>query len=170
MTTLFLFRHGETVENAAGLYQGQTPGHLSALGMAQAESARAAVAALDIDAVLCSDLARTRHTAAIVLRGTRFTAPADTIVYTPLLRERDMGRLTGLTIAGHPADDSVESGSQCTVRARQLLELVAQRYAGKRLLVVSHGYFLRFLQAAATGQPATGIPHFANCELRRIDI
>ena len=40
MVKLYLTRHGETLENAAGVLQGQTPGHLSALGRQQAEKLR----------------------------------------------------------------------------------------------------------------------------------
>ena len=37
MTKLYLVRHGETVDNAAQIMQGQTPGKLNATGIAQAE-------------------------------------------------------------------------------------------------------------------------------------
>ena len=34
-TTLYLVRHGETVDNAAHIMQGQTPGELNDKGIAQ---------------------------------------------------------------------------------------------------------------------------------------
>ena len=37
MTTLYLVRHGETVDNAAQIMQGQTPGRLNEKGIEQAE-------------------------------------------------------------------------------------------------------------------------------------
>ena len=37
MTKLYLVRHGETVDNAAQIMQGQTPGKLNAKGIEQAE-------------------------------------------------------------------------------------------------------------------------------------
>ena len=37
MTKLYLVRHGETVDNAAHIMQGQTPGELNEAGIAQAE-------------------------------------------------------------------------------------------------------------------------------------
>lgn len=168
MITIFLLRHGETEENAAGVYQGQTPGTLSARGRRQAEAARERVATLDVDAVMCSDLRRARQTAAIVLQGTRFGKLTDGVTFTPLLRERDMGRLTGLSIANHPADESVETAGQCTARARLFLDTIRQRYEGKRLLVISHGYFLRFLQAVAERREGGDSPLFDNCEIREI--
>lgn len=169
MITLYLLRHGETVENATGYFQGQTPGHLSARGIAQAEEARARVAALDFDVVLCSDLARTRHTASIVLRGTPW-ADTGRIIYTPLLRERDMGDLTGLTIADHPIDATVENEAQCRARARKFIEMVQKAHPGQRLLVVSHGYFLRVLQAEAEGCGFHDTARITNCELRKVEI
>ena len=37
MTTLYLVRHGETVDNAAQIMQGQTPGRLNEKGIEQAD-------------------------------------------------------------------------------------------------------------------------------------
>ena len=52
-TTLYLLCHGETIENANGIFQGQTPGHLSEKGKKQAAAMRSKVARLHFDAVLC---------------------------------------------------------------------------------------------------------------------
>ena len=40
MTTLYLVRHGETVDNARQIMQGQTQGELNATGISQAEALR----------------------------------------------------------------------------------------------------------------------------------
>lgn len=162
-TEIYFLRHGETVENAAGRYQGQTAGHLSARGVAQAEAAAARVRRLGVDCVLCSDLGRTRHTASIVLAGMQLP-----IVYTPLLRERDMGSLTGKTIADNPLNATVENLEQCAARAREFLGLVRERYSGRRILAISHGYFLRVMLSVATSTPYDDIARIDNCELRRI--
>mgnify|MGYP002673943465 CR=1 FL=1 len=37
MTKLYLVRHGETMDNAAQIMQGQTPGRLNDVGIQQAE-------------------------------------------------------------------------------------------------------------------------------------
>lgn len=163
MTEIFFLRHGETVENAAGYYQGQTAGHLSERGVAQAKAVAERVQALGVDRVLCSDLGRTRHTASIVLKGTGLP-----VVYTQLLRERDMGNLTGKTIVDNPLDDTVENLAQCAVRAREFLHLVREQYAGRRILAISHGYFLRVMLSVATGKPYDDIQRIDNCELRHI--
>ena len=46
-TTIYMTRHGETIENSKGLFQGQTPGHLSPLGIEQAHSLRPRIAELE---------------------------------------------------------------------------------------------------------------------------
>ena len=40
MTTLYLVRHGETVDNAAQILQGQQQGELNETGIKQAEATR----------------------------------------------------------------------------------------------------------------------------------
>lgn len=167
-TTLYFLRHGETVENATGYFQGQTQGTLSSLGLAQARAVAPRVAALPIDAVLCSDLRRCRHTLALAMPGRPgVTLP---VVYTPLLRERDMGSLTGRPLAGAVLDATVENEARATVRAAQLVRLVRRRYAGQTLLVVSHGYFLRVLEAYIRHIGFHDTLRVANCELRRVTL
>ena len=58
MTKLFLVRHGETVDNARQLMQGQTQGELNATGVAQAEDVARRLAAEHFDAIIASDLHR----------------------------------------------------------------------------------------------------------------
>lgn len=40
MTTLYLVRHGETIDNANQIMQGQTQGELNDIGVAQAQALR----------------------------------------------------------------------------------------------------------------------------------
>lgn len=162
-TTLYLLRHGETEENAAGIFQGQRPGHLSQQGKQQAQARHEEVTSMHFDAILCSDLQRCKDTAAIVLQGSGATP-----IYTPLLRERDMGNLTGMRIAGTPLNETVENAEQVATRARAFLRLVEDSYKGQTLLVISHGYFCRILQAVIEQKSYREVPKMENCELRRI--
>lgn len=165
MNTLYVLRHGETLENATGFFQGHRPGHLSDAGRRQAAEAATEVMSRKYDAVYCSDLQRCKDTLDIVLR----TAGAECdVVYTPLLRERDMGRLTGLPVAGAVIDDTVESFDQAAIRARQFIDWIASRHSGAQLLVVSHGYFLHVLQAVVEGKTYKQVARVHNCELRRL--
>lgn len=172
-TTLYLLRHGQTAENAVGVFQGQRPGTLTARGVWQAVAARAEVARLPFEAVLCSDLDRTVRTAGIVLNcqpGSASTPDGRPIAYTPLLRERDMGRLTGRPIAGAALDESVENTAQCSARARDFLAMVRRQWPGRRLLIVSHGHFLRVLMAVAVGKEVWQMEKMDNCDIRTIEL
>lgn len=163
MITLYLARHGQTIENASGIFQGQTPGTLSESGKAQAATLCEPLSKLHFDAVYCSDLQRCKDTAAIALQRTSYTP-----VYTPLLRERDMGNLVGKPVAGAVIDDSVESAEQCAVRARQLLQMLKAQHDGQTLLLISHGYFCRIIQSVLTGIDLQDISLMNNCELKKL--
>ena len=66
MTTLYLVRHGETVDNAAQILQGQQQGELNENGIRQAEEVRDRLADEDIDAFVASDLKRSVDTCRII--------------------------------------------------------------------------------------------------------
>jgi probable phosphoglycerate mutase len=84
---LILLRHGETTWNAERRLQGHDDAPLSPRGVAQANDLQAFVRAIAPIRVVCSDLGRTRETAALLgFAG----APADR-----RLREIDMGEWTG---------------------------------------------------------------------------
>ena len=58
MTTLYLTRHGETVDNANKIMQGQTQGKLNENGVRQAYELAEKMSRLHIDAFVSSDLQR----------------------------------------------------------------------------------------------------------------
>ena len=108
-TTLYLVRHGETVDNAAHIMQGQTPGELNDKGIAQAEEVAARMADHPIDVFVSSDLKRSIQTCEIIARPHHAE-----VITTPLLRERDWGNFTGKFIPSLPQDpkdwpDDIES-------------------------------------------------------------
>lgn len=91
MTRILLIRHGESVWNADGRWQGQADPALTDRGR---EQARAAASSLGhLDAVVTSDLERAAETGAIVAR----LLGVDHVATEPALRERDAGPLSGLT-------------------------------------------------------------------------
>lgn len=115
MTTLYLTRHGETVDNANKILQGQTQGLLSPCGIEQAENLRDRMAATHLDAIVASDLRRAVDTAAII--AAPHGLPVST---TPLLRERDWGSFTGRYIPDlkdEPWPDDIETLEQLRARA-----------------------------------------------------
>ena len=90
MTKLYLVRHGETVDNAAKILQGQEPGRLNQTGVRQAEEVRDRMRNAAIDVFMASDLHRAVQTCEIIAEPHH--KPVET---TTLLRERDWGDFTG---------------------------------------------------------------------------
>lgn len=172
MTTLYLLRHGETEENRRHILQGTTPGHLTELGRAQAAQAAQGLRGVHFDALLSSDLRRCLDTSAIVAAALRRYGPGGNALHitpTRLLRERDWGSATGMVadgtarIAVPPDAESVEA---MRARARVFLDFAAATYRGQTLLVVSHGLFLRCLQAVCRGVEMADIARMENAEVR----
>lgn len=164
-TIIYLTRHGQTEENATGIFQGQSPGHLSKLGKEQAKELRGKIANLEFETILCSDLQRCRDTAAIA-----FSECSQPIAYLPLIRERDLGNLTGKKIAGATLNETVENDEAVRKRAEDFLELLRRDYAGKRIVVLSHGFFCRVLQGVIEGKSHREIALMDNCEIREFHI
>ena len=170
--TLFLIRHGETEENRLRILQGHLPGTLTPEGIKAARATAEHLANADarFDLLLCSDLLRARRTADII--GERLHLA---VRPTPLLRERDWGCITGRRIEEviRTANESpgVESVEAMFARARILLDVIRTDYPGaQRVLLVSHGLFLRVLQAAVIGTEMKAIPPMKNLEVRSLEI
>ena len=170
--TLFLIRHGETEENRLRILQGHLPGTLTPEGIRQvrerAEDLANAEAPFDL--LLCSDLLRARRTADLI--GARLHLA---VRPTPLLRERDWGSITGRRIEEviRTANEApgVESVEAMFSRARRLLDVIRTDYPdAQRVLLVSHGLFLRVLQAAVHGKEIKAIPPMKNLEVRILEI
>ena len=90
MTTLYLVRHGETVDNANQIMQGQTQGQLNDNGIKQAQLFSDEWKDKPIDVIIASDLKRSIDTAQIIAEPHHLE-----VITTPLLRERDWGSFTG---------------------------------------------------------------------------
>jgi probable phosphoglycerate mutase len=89
-----LLRHGRTEWNATGRFQGQLDSPLDVIGKAQALAAAVAVAPMEADAIVSSDLSRAADTAAAVAAETALQ-----VVLDERLREIDLGEWQGLTRA-----------------------------------------------------------------------
>ena len=166
MTTLYLMRHGETVDNALQLMQGQVPGQLNAEGLRQASQASLEWASRHLDAVVSSDLRRAVDTAAIMARPHGLD-----VVTTPLLRERDWGDFTGRYIPdlkGLPWPDNVEKLDHLLHRARRFLSFIFQRYPDQQVLAVGHGIINKAVQAVSRGCTMPEVSRMTNAEVRTI--
>lgn len=169
---LVLWRHGQTIWNAEGRYQGHTDVPLDESGIEQAERAARLLAALCPYAIVSSDLSRASETAETLSRSVGVP-----VVLDGSLRERFMAGWEGLT------HEDIEDRFPDEWAARQPAggetpEQVADRVApavekhfdtlppGGTLVVVSHGSALRLGMCRLLELPAllwSRIGPLANC-------
>ena len=167
-TILFLVRHGETVDNASQLMQGQTQGRLNDVGVSQAQKLRDELAEKHFDAIVASDLKRSVDTARILAEP--HGLEVDT---TELLRERDWGSFTGRyipSLKGEVWPDDIESLDDLLARAGRFLEYIRIRYAGKTVLSVGHGIINKAIQAVFYGKQMREVERMTNCEVRILEL
>ena len=163
-TILYLTRHGETVDNADKIMQGQRQGQLNETGIRQAEKLRDHFINTHFDAVIASDLKRSIDTARILATPHQLN-----VVTTPLLRERDWGSFTGCYIPDiqdveWPED--VEPLEMLLKRATEFLKFIKMNYNGMKVLVVGHGIINKAIQAVHYDKQMHKIERMANCEVR----
>ena len=167
-TILYLVRHGETVDNASQLMQGQTQGRLNDVGVSQAQKLRDELAEKHFDAIVASDLKRSVDTARILAEPHGLAV--DT---TELLRERDWGSFTGRyipSLKGEVWPDDIESLDDLLARAGRFLEYIRIRYAGKTVLAVGHGIINKAIQAVYYGKQMREVERMQNCEVRILEL
>jgi broad specificity phosphatase PhoE len=162
---LLVVRHGQSVWNADGRWQGQADTPLSPLGREQAREAAPRLARFGFSRVIASDLQRARLTAEILADRLGLAVEVD-----PDLREIDVGDWTGLTRdeidarwpgelaewAAGRSESTVggETRTHLTDRARSALVLAAGGSSpGDSILVVSHGALIRNLDRSLGLRP-----------------
>lgn len=140
-TTLLLLRHGESVWNAEGRWQGQSGTGLTETGRQQAADVARELAIDPPAAVYASDLQRTRETAAIVAGVLDLPVTLD-----DRLREIDVGEWAGLTrdevTARFPGATRWRDGESHEAMGSRVvagLRAIAAAHDGKRVLIVTHG-------------------------------
>jgi broad specificity phosphatase PhoE len=134
---------------------------LSPLGEAQVVALAARLRTVPLDAIYCSDLARTRRTAEIIAAPHGLTPIADAA-----LREFAMGRWDGLTAEEIRALDPAaftawmgdverfqfpegESLPDLEARAWPAFETIVARHPGRSIAIVAHGGSLRAILCRA---------------------
>ena len=165
-TILYLVRHGETVDNANQIMQGQTQGELNENGVRQAREFAEQWKDRAIDVVIASDLKRSVDTATII------AAPHGLeVVKTPLLRERDWGGFTGRfipSLKGEVWPDDIETLENLLSRAGEFIAYVKKTYPGKKVLAVGHGIINKAVQAVYFKKSMSEIPKMSNAEVREL--
>ncbi len=165
-TVLYLVRHGETVDNANQIMQGQTQGELNENGLRQARELGEQWKNREIDVVIASDLRRSVDTAAII------AAPHGLeVVMTPLLRERDWGGFTGRYIPSLKNEvwpDDIETLENLLSRAGEFIAYVKKTFPGKKVLAVGHGIINKAIQAVYYKMSMSDIQRMSNAEVREL--
>ena len=164
MTTLYLVRHGETLDNANQIMQGQTQGALNENGIRQAQQLRDEWREKPLDAVIASDLKRSVDTARIIAEPHGLEVRT-----TSLLRERDWGSFTGRFIPdlrGEVWPDDIETLENLLSRAGEFITYVKATYSGKKVLAVGHGIINKAIQAVYYGKSMNEIQRMYNAEVR----
>ena len=159
MTELILIRHGQTEANVKRLLQGQSDGALTETGREQARAIAEVLKDKAIDKIISSPLVRAKDTAEEIARYHNLP-----VIVNPILREWHCGTLDGLpaealftamkNIRVPIAEFRPEGGETLTEvqgRARQFLDVVENDYDGLRVVVCSHGDFLRMLISLLLG-------------------
>ena len=150
ITHLILIRHGESVWNVEGCYQGHLNSPLTPAGLEQSRALAARLAKQQFGTLYSSDLGRALQTAEIIA-----TQTAHPIVSDSGLRERHLGVFQGLLnseIRQKFAEEyrrfkeepdyvvpDGESAVQASARMIGCLAGLARRHAGECIVLVTHG-------------------------------
>ena len=168
MTTLYLVRHGETIDNVRQIMQGQTQGQLTEEGVRQAETVRDQLCDVPFGAIIASDLKRSVDTARIIAEPHGLE-----VIQTPLLRERDWGGFTGRFIPdlkGEVWPDDIETLENLLSRAGEFIAYVKRTFPGKKVLAVGHGIMNKAVQAVYYGKTMSEVQRMMNAEVRILEL
>lgn len=166
MTTLYLVRHGETVDNASHIMQGQTQGELNDTGREQARELAVQMSSEHIDVFVASDLWRAVETCRILSEP--YGAE---VITTELLRERDWGSFTGRYIPDLKDvewPDDIETIDALKSRARRFIDFIREKFPEKRVLAVGHGIINKAIQAVFYDKEMKDIAPMRNTEVRQL--
>jgi probable phosphoglycerate mutase len=147
VATITFVRHGNTDFNNEKRAQGHINNPLNATGRAQAAEVAKRLAEEKWDILISSDLLRARETAEIVSAALGMPIAS----FDVRLREMDRGQIEGTIESDRVArwgkdwknlDLGEETHESMRARGIDFIEDISQKYAGKKVLVISHGYFL----------------------------
>ncbi len=163
-------RHGETDWNIAGILQGWTDVPINDKGRRQAYELVATFSTVGFSRVYSSSLIRSLETAEIIARSLRLPPPE----CHDGLRERNFGAIQGIPKAElaelnpvllqqilkrNPATD-FEQGESMDEFAERVLAAtvaVAAPNAGRRILVITHGWVMDVITRHIAGLPRSAI-------------
>jgi broad specificity phosphatase PhoE len=166
MKKLYYIRHGLTEMNVQGRWAGHIETPLTDVGRAQAKAAGQVAKKHEIDLIVASPLSRALETARIIAKEIGY--PADAIVTSKFVIERDFGSLEGkpydpdLNLDGF---SDIETDNTLLERAHLALNWL-RNLPEENILVVSHGSFGRALRAAIRKEAKVSQEKLKNADLQ----
>ena len=151
MTRLIWVRHGQTDANVSHILQGQSEGTLTETGRKQARQLARHLGDFEIDHLITSDLRRAKETAQFIADEKNIP-----LEFSEMAREWNVGHLDGqpaaaledaFQMAKVPKTDykpeDGESLNDLRDRAQKFCQQIVQDHDSKRVLICSHGDFIR---------------------------
>ena len=178
MMTIYIVRHGQTEENLQRILQGHMPGTLTGKGKEQVRKAAELLSkeGIKFTRLISSDLKRAMDSAQII--SDELNLP---IIPMEILRERDWGKFTGMSIAEATdkyrvdgkwvfPEGTTETEEGIYERANKALTELQKQFADETIIVVTHGQFARNLIAAHFECNYHEVATFVNAEIRMLNI
>jgi len=162
-TEIILIRHGETEWNSQKRMQGHSNSDLSSVGQAQIQALGQWMKNVPFDLIYSSDSLRAKQTAEAI---TQFSGHE--LQFDQRLREKNLGVFEGLTseeaMERHPevfrlfktagskyVIDEGESTQQLQDRALEIVNEIRIKHPEERVLLVTHGGFIRVVMKHSLG-------------------
>ena len=178
MMTIYIVRLGQTEENLQRILQGHMPGTLTEKGKEQVLKAAELLfrEGIKCTRLVSSDLKRAMDSAQII--SDKLNLP---IIPMEILRERDWGKFTGMSIAEATdkyrvdgkwvfPEGTTETEQGIYERANKALVELQKQFADETIIVVTHGQFARNLIAAHFECNYHEVATFVNAEIRMLNI
>ena len=178
MMTIYIVRLGQTEENLQRILQGHMPGTLTEKGKEQVLKAAELLfrEGIKCTRLVSSDLKRAMDSAQII--SDKLNLP---IIPMEILRERDWGKFTGMSIAEATdkyridgkwvfPEGTTETEEGIYERANKALVELQKQFADETIIVVTHGQFARNLIAAHFECNYHEVATFVNAEIRMLNI
>lgn len=183
MLNIYITRHGQNVDNVAGILNGRRDLPLTDLGLKQAEKLAGKIkeTGITFDAIYSSPLKRAFDTAMIITDVIDTSKPEP----EPLLIERDFGVMTGQKISDieelcspniFKAEvityfldaEGAETFPELLQRSRKLLDKLQRNHSTGNILFVTHGDIGKMIYAEyyhLDWKQTLSQFHFGNCDL-----
>lgn len=174
-----LVRHGQTIENANRIVQGQLDGTLSPLGKKQAKKVAVTLKDYNFDHIYGSDLGRCRQTTNEIIKF----HPDTPVTYTSHIREMHFGDFQGLPSLEQKWDElegsfetrrapNGENGIELQKRVIDFVNTLLKKHPHESILIITHGGVMKALKAniEKIDYEKTMRSPLDNCEIWEYDI